>query len=330
MTTLITGGTGFVGLNLAEHLLAHGERVVLFGAAPPPAAAVNAATLAGATLVLGDVRSIDDIDRALSADDFDCIIHTAAITPDLQRETRDAGSIIDVNIRGTVNMVERAAAQERVRRVVVVSSVAVYGFSPPAASGRYEEQRSTPAPAALYGITKLAAEQAALRLAEIHRLDVRVARLGPTYGPWEYATGVRDALSPHRQVVADALAGREIVLGRRMIADWIYSRDAAAGIAALAQASLLHHLIYNVGGGRLTDLAGWCEHVAQHIPGMRWRVAQNGEPGTVQYGLPQDRAGLSIARLAGDAGFECGYDMAAAARDYVAWVSDHDHELKES
>jgi nucleoside-diphosphate-sugar epimerase len=330
MTTLITGGTGFIGLSLAECLIARGERVVLFGAAPPPATIAAAAVLTGARIVLGDIRSPVDIERAFAADRFDRIIHTAAITPDLKRETEDAGSIVDVNIRGTVNVLERAAAVKTVQRVVVISSVAVYGFSAPAASGWYEEARSMPAPETLYGITKLASEQVALRLADIHGLDVRIARLGPTYGPWEYATGVRDSLSPHRQVVASAMAGREIVLGRQMTADWIYSRDAANGIVALAEVQSLSQRIYNVGGARLSDLVDWCQEIARHIPGMRWRLGEAGEAGTVQYGLPRDRAGICTDRLTADTSFECLYGIAAAASDYVAWINNHDHLLKES
>lgn len=42
MAILITGGSGFIGLNAAEHLLGRGEEVVLFGPAPPPAPALAA------------------------------------------------------------------------------------------------------------------------------------------------------------------------------------------------------------------------------------------------------------------------------------------------
>lgn len=327
MTTLITGGGGFVGLALAERLLADGEPAVLFDRVAPPAGLMSRFGQAAPQLVLGDILCAADVDAALRTSGADRVIHAAAITPDAAREAREPLSVVNVNIAGTVNLLQccASAAQTRrqqLRRVLVLSSVAVYGITPPPGK-TYEEASAHPAPAALYGITKLASEQAALRLADIYQLDVRVARLGPVYGPWEYATGVRDALSPHAQVLAAALAGERVVLPRSMRADWVYSRDAAAALAALAMQSELKHVIYNVGGGVMTDLTQWCELVAALVaerqPGWQWRYAQPGDVATVRYGLPVDRAALAIGRLQSDTFWSPSHTLAAAAVDQLAW-----------
>src|SRR5690606_38567519 len=147
MTTLITGGTGFVGLALAEALIARGEKVVLFGAISPPA---SIAKHSQAEIVVGDIRSKAELSSLLSRYAFDYVVHAAAMTPNLASERRYAADIVDVNIGGTVNMVECAAAAN-IRRLILVSSVAVYGYSQPAASGRYEEDKSSTSPTALYG-----------------------------------------------------------------------------------------------------------------------------------------------------------------------------------
>ncbi len=320
MATLITGGAGFVGLAIAERLAADGERALLFDIAAPPADRLARPELSGVGYVRGDIRQAADIIRALASDAIDRVIHTAAVTPNQQRERDDPGGIVDVNIGGTVNLLACAAAHPAVKRVVVLSSVAVYGFARPASSGLFEEDLSNPAPAALYGITKLAAEQAALRIGELHNLDVRVVRLGPVYGRWERATGVRDALSPHYQVLQAAINGEEAVLPRAMRADWVYSRDAAAGIARVCTGEALRHLIYHVGGGKLTDLPAWCRLIAERYPSFRWRLAETGEPPTVVYGLVADRAALSLARLTRDTGFAPAYALETAAADYLAWL----------
>ena len=328
MATLITGGAGFVGLALAERLIADGDRVVLFDLAAPQALARP--ELAGMRFVGGDIRSAADIDRALGTEAIDRVVHAAAITPNEQRERTHARDIVDVNIGGTVNLMERIAACGGVARVVALSSVAVYGFSSPHPSDAYEEELSPPAPAALYGITKLAAEQAALRLGHLHGLDVRVARLGPVYGRWEHATGLRDALSPQHQVVQAALEGREVVLPRAMHADWIYAGDVASGLANLCRASALQHRIYHVGGGRMSDLVEWCGLVAARWPSLGWRLASPGEAPSVVYGMTQDRAPLSIARLQRDTGFVPAFDPQAALADYLGWLG-HDergHDLQ--
>lgn len=320
MATLITGGSGFIGLSIAERLLADGEQVVVFDLAAPGDDMLARPELAGAVLVTGDVRHAGDVSRALDAAHIDRVIHTAAMTPNQQREHDAARQIIDVNIGGTVNLLECMASQRAIKRVTVLSSVAVYGFSQPAPSGLFEEDLSPPAPAALYGITKLASEQAALRIGHLHDLDIRVVRLGPVYGPWELQTAVRDALSPHHQILTMAREGRETILPRSMKGDWIYSRDAAQGIAKVSAANKLNHRTYHVSGGGLSDLPQWCEIVTRHIPGFRWRLAETEAEGNVIYGLPKDRAPLNIARLAADTGFRPRFDPEAGARDYLAWL----------
>jgi UDP-glucose 4-epimerase/UDP-glucuronate 4-epimerase len=320
MATLITGGAGFIGLALAEHLLATSERVVLFDLAPPPVDVLARPELAGIVCIGGDVTSRTDIDAALAAAPIDRVIHAAAVTPNEQRERSEARGIIDVNIGGTVNVMERAAAHGGIRRIVVVSSVAVYGFSAPAPSGFFEEEASHPAPAALYGISKLAAEQAALRISHLHGCDTRIVRLGPVYGRWELPTAARDALSPHQQVLQAVKHGHEAILPRAMRADWIYSRDAAAGIAAVSMGATLGHAIYHVGGGSLSDLKDWCRMLASRFPDFRWRCAGPDETAGIVYNLPVDRAPLSIVRLGRDTGFSPAYPVDAAAADYLSWM----------
>src|SRR5262244_2748952 len=104
MATLITGGCGFIGLSVAERLIAAGEKVVLFDLSAPQANSLSRPELAGASIVTGDVRRAEDVDRALAAADIDRVIHTAAMTPDQQRERDEARRIVEVNIVGTVNL----------------------------------------------------------------------------------------------------------------------------------------------------------------------------------------------------------------------------------
>ncbi len=333
MKTLITGGAGFVGLALAERMLADGGQVVLFDRAAPPQGLLSRLDASRVQLVPGDIRSAADVDKALAIAGVDSVAHAAAITPDAAREAREPLAVVDVNIGGTVNLLQRCAAAVQVgrplHRIVALSSVAVYGIRPPAGE-LYDEALSHPAPVALYGITKLAAEQAALRLAALLGLDVRVARLGPVFGPWEYATGVRDALSPHAQVLEAARAGRPALLPRSMRADWIYSRDAAGALAALLRAPALRHATYNVGGAAMTDLFDYCGLLAAVHPGWQWRQAGPDEASTVQYGLPVDRAGLDIGRLQADTGWAPGFSLAAAVADQQAWLAQRGASLSSS
>ena len=138
-----------------------------------------------------------------------------------------------MNLGGTIAVLQLARRLE-VRRVVVMSSGAVYGGVGPE-EGRIAAARTRPADLALRH------HQARCRAdgpPSGHALwiDVRAVRLGPVFGPFEYTTGLRDTLSPHWQIVEAARLGHEARLPRPCAADWIYARDAAAGIVAVLEA----------------------------------------------------------------------------------------------
>ena len=344
MSILITGGTGFVGLALAEHLTQAGERVVLFGLPVAPSIAHRFAsqfpTVATCRVVEGDVRDRAEVDAALDAappdDPIHCVIHAAAVTPSPQREHDDAAGVASVNIIGTVNVVEAVAARPHIRGLVVLSSVAVYGNPPAAASGYIEEDLCPPQPSALYGITKLSVELLVQRLALVHGLRAAIVRVGPVYGPWEHATGVRDILSPPQQVLDAALAASELEQGREQArrravvlpanapADFIYARDAAAGIAAIAdatrKASQAGTSIFNLAGGMRVDLSQWCEALQPLIPTFPWHVAVGDEAATIVHMVPKGRAPLSMEKVRTQVGFVPRFDLASAAKDYLAWL----------
>jgi nucleoside-diphosphate-sugar epimerase len=318
MTTLITGGTGFVGLALAEALRRRGEDVVLLAPTAPPDEFCS--LLGGVTFVRGDVTDSVAVRAVLTEFGIERLVHAAAITPNAERERREAARIFDVNTSGTLLAVGEALGIPSMRRIIVLSSVAVYGFAHPGPGGTYDEVSSVLAPSALYGISKLAAEQGALRLASLMGRAVHVVRLGPLFGPWEYATGQRDNLSPHRQVLDAALEGRTVVLPRPMVADWLYSRDAGEALAALTMKDELAVPVYNIGGSRMSDVAEWCRLLAPRFPRFSWRIAEPGEVATVTYGLPHDRAALAVERLGSEIGPFSSRRLEDAAADMMGFL----------
>jgi nucleoside-diphosphate-sugar epimerase len=116
MLYALSGGAGFLGLHLSRRLLADGHRVRTLDVVP-----LGDAELEGSVEELrGDVRNANDV-RALVAG-ADVVVHAAAALPiQASRE-----SIRSVNVGGTGNVL-RAARAAGVRRVVFISSTAVYG-----------------------------------------------------------------------------------------------------------------------------------------------------------------------------------------------------------
>ncbi len=322
MATLITGAGGYVGLNIAEALLAEGREVVLFDAQPLPALAVRALDRHPGRwhAAAGDVRDAAALDRACGTAAIDGVIHCAAITSGPDREAREPGLVFEVNIGGTIAVLE-AARRHGVRRCVLASSGAAYGES--LYTGPLMQEDATPVlPNTLYGCSKYAAERTARRLAELWQIDVVAARLGTLIGPWERDTGVRDNFGPHSQLACLALAGGEAVLpAQELTRDWVYSRDVAAGFVALLDAKAHAHFVYNLSAG--IDWTGavvrWCERLAQAFPGFRHRTARAGETPGIHY-TDRARFPMDVSRLAADINFRAGHGIEATYDDFIAWL----------
>ena len=319
MATLVTGVAGFVALNVVEHLLAAGRDVVgLDRIALPERARRAFAALPGRfTLIGGSILSAADLRRALTIAPVEAVIHCAVITAGAAREKADPETIVAVNIDGAVATLMAAAARG-VPRFVYPSSGAIYGAAA-CDVPLIDEDALAPAPVTLYGLTKRAAETLLPRVAETQGVRFAAARLGSVYGPWEYATGVRDTLSPMLQALDCARRGEEAVLGPAWRGDFIFSRDVADGLVRLADAPVLTRVVYNLGSGRLGSAETWCEALARVVPGFRWRHARPGEAGNVDSHTGFHRGPMAIGKIARDTGYMPRFDFAAAAEAWVAW-----------
>ena len=114
-TYLITGGAGFLGINLARNLLARGHRVVSYDIAD-----FSYPERSQITEVTGDIRNPKSLSRAMKG--VDIVIHTAAALP--QYKPQD---IYTTDIDGVRNVLQ-ASLDANVQRMVHVSSTAVYGI----------------------------------------------------------------------------------------------------------------------------------------------------------------------------------------------------------
>jgi nucleoside-diphosphate-sugar epimerase len=113
---LITGGAGFLGINLTRYLLLRGHEVVTLDLAPFDYPDVKDKV----TSIVGDIRDRAAVDRAMAG--VEIVVHTAAALP--LYSVRD---IYTTDITGTKTVLESAMAHG-VERVVHISSTAVYGI----------------------------------------------------------------------------------------------------------------------------------------------------------------------------------------------------------
>lgn len=321
MKTLIFGGTGFVGLNVAERLLSQGEAVVLFDRLPLPDAAVAAfAGLPGSLdIVQGDVTDAEAVARALTRE-IDDVVLGSAVTADAARETRDPETILQINLAALAPIL-RAARDAGVRRIVNLSSAAAYGRA--AMNVAQVDETVAPQPAGLYGITKFASEMIGARMAELWSLDFVSLRLSAVFGPWERATGVRDTTSAQFQITEAARLGKPAVLARPGMRDWIYAPDVARAVHAVLQADSLAHRVYNVSAPESWSALDWGRQLAARRPGFECRLAQQGETPTIDLHSTADRGALSVARLQEELGWQAGFGLAESVLHLDEWCRRH-------
>lgn len=238
-TTLITGGSGFIGTRLARLLRAEGERVVLFDRWFVPEALGSLA--AECEAIEGDVSSFEAVNRVVSEVRPDGIVHLAAILSG-QCEG-DPALAFQINVGGTFNVLE-AARRAGVGRVVATSSAAVYEEPEPAPP---RDEDHPLAPLGVYGMTKTTGEAWCAFYARRYGLDVRIARPGAVVGPGRVAGGA--ASSWTTAIVEEPLRGRPYVcpVSAEDSSALVYHSDLVDGLFRLYRAEGPVAPVYNLG-----------------------------------------------------------------------------------
>ena len=177
MTTLITGGTGFIGSRLALDCATRGEPVRIL-------AKINNANeqsghdeleKAGVEIIDGDVCSADDAAKAMQG--VKTLYHLAAA----QHEANVGDDYFRrINVEGTSAPILDAAVEAKVKRVVHGSTIGVYGM---ADEGPVHD-RTPLFPDNIYGQTKLEGEHLARSYTD--RLKLAIVRISETFGPGDF------------------------------------------------------------------------------------------------------------------------------------------------
>ena len=203
--TLVTGGAGFIGTNLADRLLSQGAPVLVLDDLSRAGVERNLAWLRARhpgrlQVEVADVRDASAVRRAV--DRADRIFHFAAqvaVTTSLVDPPRD----FEINARGTLNVLEAARARQRPPPLIFTSTNKVYGALPDVElerrDGRYAPADPRLAASGLderrpldfyspYGCSKGAADQYVLDYARCFGLSAVVFRMSCIYGPHQCGT----------------------------------------------------------------------------------------------------------------------------------------------
>ena len=159
MRILITGGSGFVCLNIAQKLLMEGNDVFIYDKASLPSPALEEfLQLNGKlTILQADIKDRDCLERAVTENRITHIIHGAAVTPSAEQERDDPQRIIQINFGGTLNVLDCLKVHPDIR-LIYISSMAAVGRGLITAPSVREAELSF-YPTSCYGIAKFASEQ---------------------------------------------------------------------------------------------------------------------------------------------------------------------------
>lgn len=259
MNILVTGAAGFIGSHTAEAFLARGDSVTgvdNFDAYYDPARKrANAAHLAAYprfTLLEADVRDAETISRLCTKGRFDAVVHLAAMAG-VRYSIEHAPLYVDVNVRGTVNLLE-AARQAGTPHVVFASTSSVYGRSERLP---FREDDPLGRPLAPYPATKIAGEVMGHAYHNLFGLSFTALRFFSVYGP----RGRPDMMPYH---ITDCIVrDHEFTLYEdgNMRRDWTFIADTVSGIVAATDRPQ-GYLVVNLGRGEPIRMAEFVEHIA--------------------------------------------------------------------
>ena len=253
-TAVVTGGAGFIGSHMVDHLLERGYRVRVIDNLTGGRLANLAHHDRNPDLAFeqADIRGLDAGSQLFAG--VSCVLHFAGIgdiVPSIEQPTE----YMDTNVQGTIRVLE-CARQARVKKFVYAASSSCYGIA--ATPTREDHPISPQYP---YALSKFQGEQAALHWHQVYRLPVNSIRIFNAYGTRARTTGAYGAV--FGVFFKQKLAGMPftVVGDGSQKRDFLYASDVAAAFL-LAAESEESGQIWNLGAGnpqsvnRLVELIG--------------------------------------------------------------------------
>jgi UDP-glucuronate 4-epimerase len=316
MTTIVTGGAGFIGSHLVERLAARGGEVIVVDNFDPfydrqlkERNLSKALRFPRVRLYEEDIRNGEAMRDLLARHRPDVIVHLAAragVRPSID----NPALYTEVNVLGTVRLLEAACRLEPLPRFVYASSSSVYGDR---AGGPFRETDPVDHPVSPYAATKRACELMAHTFHHLYGLPVTGLRFFTAYGPRN-----RPDLAIARFV---QLIDRDEPVpmygdgsSRR---DYTYITDLVEGIERAIDHCCKEHL-YNLGNSNPISLATMIDTIGRVLgkDPVIHRLPE--QPGDVR------QTYADITRASRELGYQPVTPFREGIERYIAWIRDHE------
>ena len=315
MTVLITGGTGFIGANVARLLLARGEqRPVVFDRNPSPQ---RLDEIAGRVeIVQGDLGNFSHVLHAVERTRPEVIFHLGGMLS--FPSEADPAAALQANALGTYHVLE-AARLFKVPKVIFSSTIATYGMDiqEPVLSDDTIQR-----PELFYGITKVFGEQLGFYYRRKYDLDFRGVRFPSIVGP-----GVRTPaiVQYNSWMIEECAKGNpyEVYVEPETRCPVMYFKDAARSLVRLADAprETIKRGVYVIAGVTPIVTAGeLAELVRERIPGAQitFKPDRELQPILDRLLLPPDDRNAQM-----EWGWEAAYTQGDVIDDFLRELRDH-------
>jgi UDP-glucose 4-epimerase len=337
MTLLVTGATGFVMSVLGRQWLDTDPdaRLVVLDSSPLDAVAQRyfAPVMQRMTVVMADVTRPETWRPSLASQGITHIVHGATITPisrgsaaeaKREPEAESPARILEVNLMGTVAMLEWARTQPDFKRFIYVSSGAVYKHHGPDRPGEPLPEDGYVMPRRLYGISKLASELITERYGDLFGLSTASVRPSSVYGTMDRVTRSRNMRHPPNRIAHMAMEGVQRVRVNTLdaVGDYIHSEDVASAILSLLRVPRLGYAAYNVAYGAAVSIGDMVAWATEKVPGFGAEVVPPEQADILAD--PTLRDGMwgayDTSRIFGDTGWKP-RPMREALHAYMDWIA---------
>lgn len=309
---LVTGGAGFIGSHLVEHLLATGHAVVVLdnfrnGKWENLPARGQAPRL---EVLVGDITDRATCARAMAG--VATVYHLACLG--VRHSLHAPVENHQVNAFGTLNLLE-AARQAGKPRFLYMSTSEIYGR----AAEFPLRETSTPWPLTIYGASKLAGEHYTRAYHEFHGLPTVCVRTFNNYGPRSHFEGDAGEVIPRFILRALHRAPPQIYGDGSVSRDFLHVTDCARTLPRIAACASLSGEVVNLGYGEETRIGDLARQVLATL-------GITDLPPVFLPPRPADvpRLWVDVAKLRSHLSFQPRLDLRAGLLDTCAWFRQLD------
>jgi UDP-glucose 4-epimerase len=273
----VTGGAGFIGLNVVFHLAAAGEKILIYDNFSTGKKKYMRDLPKDVKVVEGDVLDVKNVKKNLKSVDY--VIHLAGQNSVL-KSVKDPEESLQINAMGTLNTLV-AARDAKVKRFIYVGSATAYGESP----SLPKVETMVEAPLSPYAVSMIAAENQCRVFFNTYGLQTVILRAFNVYGPYQETSG--NYAPVVGRFVATLLDGKPPVISGdgKQSRDFVHVADLIEAIKSACIAPKAEGELFNIATGSRITVNGLVNMINNLLGKEIQPKYEEARPGDIRHSL---------------------------------------------